>query len=143
MNVVSTNTPLSGVDDAAKSRDLDRIEGDEEGIEGDRPLLEAIDTSSLSQTSPSAQGDALFGRDAATNYRARWDMVQRSFVDDPQRAVRQGDELVTQVIDTLRDTFAAQRTEFEKDTDRDEDSTETLRLALRRYRAFFERLLTI
>lgn len=142
MNVASTNTPLSGAGEAARSRDLDRIEGDEK-IEGDPPPPEAIDTSSVSQTSLSSQGDPLFGGDAATEYRARWDIVQRSFVDDPQQAVRQGDELVTQVIDTLRDTFAAQRTEFEKDTDRDQDSTEGLRLALRRYRAFFERLLTM
>jgi CHAD domain-containing protein len=62
-------------------------------------------------------------------------------VDDPEQAVRDGDELVTQVIEALRQTFAAQRTEFEKDANPDE--TEALRLALRRYRSFFERLLAM
>ena len=145
MNVAPTHTPPSGADETPQSHDLDLIEGGEE-IAGDGPVLEAIDTSGVSRTrplTPPTEMDPLFGQDAATDYRAHWDVVQRSFVDDPKQAVRQGDELVTQIIDALRETFAAQRTEFEKDTDRDQDSTETLRLALRRYRAFFERLLTI
>jgi hypothetical protein len=146
MSSAPTNTPPSAADEAVQSRDLEPIEAEEEGIEGDHPVLEAIDTSGVSRTplpTPPMEADPLFGQDAATDYRARWDVVQRSFVDDPPQAVRQGDELVTQVIDSLRDTFAAQRTDFERSTDRDQDSTETLRLALRRYRAFFERLLTI
>jgi hypothetical protein len=149
MNAAPTPTPASAADKTTQFSDLDSnldpIEG-AEGIAGDGPVREAIDTSGVSRIqfpTPPMEGDPLFGQDAATDYRARWDVVQRSFVDDPKQAVRQGDELVTQVIDALRETFAAQRTEFEKNTDRDQDSTETLRLALRRYRAFFERLLTI
>jgi hypothetical protein len=87
--------------------------------------------------------DPLFAPDSAGNFRSRWDAVQRSFVDDPQGAVRAGDELVGAVIESLRATFADQRAEFEKTPNREGCSTEELRLALRRYRSFFERLLTI
>jgi hypothetical protein len=82
---------------------------------------------------------SLFTEEAAAEFRSRWNVVQQGFVDDPQNAVRQGDELVAQVIKTLAETFATQRTELEGDR----GSTEDLRLALRRYRSFFERLLSI
>ncbi|MBV8146050.1 MAG: hypothetical protein JO184_13690 [Gammaproteobacteria bacterium] len=81
----------------------------------------------------------LFTEETAADFRARWNVVQQGFVDDPQNAVRQGDELVAQVIKSLAETFAKQRSALEGDR----GSTEELRLALRRYRSFFERLLSI
>lgn len=137
-------------ENANRASDSDAIEGDD-ALEGDRPVLE-VDTAGIAHTrhraavappTEAAEVDPLFGQDAAADFRARWDVVQRGFVDDPQQAVRAGDELVMQVIDALTRTFADQRTEFEKDPDSDQDSTETLRLALRRYRSFFERVLSI
>ncbi len=86
----------------------------------------------------------LFTPDAAGEYRSRWDIVQRGFVDDPRQAVRQGDELVAQVMQNLAETFSRERAALESQMDQpDNASTETLRLALRRYRSFFERLLSI
>ena len=81
----------------------------------------------------------LFEQRTAQEYRTRWNIVQQGFVDDPPQAVRQGDELVAQVIKNLAETFAKQRATLEGD----QGSTEGLRLALRRYRSFFERLLSI
>ena len=78
------------------------------------------------------------------DFRSRWDVVQRGFVDDPQAAVRAGDELVSRVIKSLAETFANQRSELEKGLDQsDAPTTENLRIALRQYRSFFERLLSI
>jgi hypothetical protein len=84
----------------------------------------------------------LFTGDVAKDFRSRWDIVQRGFVDDPKEAVRAGDELVAQVIKSLAETFSNQRAAIEGDQ-ADQASTENLRLALRRYRSFFERLLSI
>ena len=84
----------------------------------------------------------LFAEDVAGDFRSRWDAVQRGFVDDPQGSVRAGDELVAQVIKSLAETFSGQRAALE-DSRADQASTENLRLALRRYRSFFERLLSI
>jgi hypothetical protein len=81
----------------------------------------------------------LFPEALAGEFRARWNIVQQGFVDDPKNAVRQGDELVAQVIKSLAETFSTQRAAVEGE----KDSTEELRLALRSYRSFFERLLSI
>jgi len=112
----------------------------------ERPVLEAINTEGVTQKTmkEDARLAPLFTPEVATNFRARWDVVQRGFVDDPQAAVRAGDELVAQVIKSLAETFANQRSELEGGRERtDESTTENLRLSLRRYRSFFERLLSI
>lgn len=84
----------------------------------------------------------LFSPDAAKEFRSRWDAIQSSFVDDPKRAVRQGDELVAQVMKSLTETFSNERSRLQLDQ-LDKASTENLRVALRRYREFFERLLSL
>jgi hypothetical protein len=114
--------------------------------ESDQPLLQAINTGGVTKTTIKNDGNlaALFTQEAATELRARWDTVQKSFVDDPGDAVRAADELVAQVIQNLTDTFAKQRLELEGGAEHTEESTtENLRLSLRRYRSFFERLLSI
>jgi hypothetical protein len=94
------------------------------------------------------EGDAeelapLFTAENAADYRARWDIVQRGFVDDPARAVRDGDALLSEVIKALAQTFADERSALERElSQRTEASTEALRRALQRHRAFFERLLS-
>ncbi|HJV60334.1 MAG TPA: hypothetical protein VJ743_05270 [Albitalea sp.] len=95
---------------------------------------------------PDGQGEelaALFPPDKAQEFRSRWDEVQIGFVDDPQRAVRQADELVAQVMKNLAETFAGQRAHFEGEGAADGASTEAMRVALRRYRSFFQRLLAL
>jgi hypothetical protein len=70
--------------------------------------------------------------------------VQSSFVDDPKLAVRHGDELVAQVMKSLAESFSKERAQLEGHFERpDEVSTENLRVALRQYRSFFERLLSL
>ena len=88
----------------------------------------------------------LFLPDVAKDFRSRWGAVQTSFVDDPRQAVRQADELVAQVMKEP-ETFSNERTKFEAQVDQTDkeykESTENLRLALRRYCSFFERLLSL
>jgi hypothetical protein len=116
-------------------------------VQGDRPLLEPINTDGVIQTtmpSEDAKLAPLFTQEATMDFRSRWDLVQRSFVDNPQEAVHAGDELVAQVIASLTETFSSQRSQLELELNQtDQSSTENLRLALRRYRSFFERLLAI
>jgi hypothetical protein len=82
--------------------------------------------------------------DAVQDFRGRWDRVQTAFVDDPRNAVKQADELVASAMKRLAETFAEQRSGLERQWDRGDDvSTEELRQALRKYRAFFQRLLTV
>lgn len=87
---------------------------------------------------------ALFPQETAEAFRSDWDAVQIGFVDDPRKAVQQADELVAKVMKSLAESFANQRSSIEADVGRNEQAdTENLRVALRRYRSFFERLLSI
>jgi hypothetical protein len=59
-------------------------------------------------------------------------------------AVQQADNLVPDAIKRLAESFAAGRQKLEDEWARGSDvSTESLRLALQRYRSFFSRLLSI
>jgi hypothetical protein len=96
-----------------------------------------------SDASDDGERAALVTRDRAESYGARWDSVKGEFVDEPRRAVADADALVGELLDELQELFKQQRTQIEQGLDADETSTEDLRLALRRYRSFFDRLLSI
>jgi hypothetical protein len=85
---------------------------------------------------------ALFSESDVTDLRLRWSNVQTGFVDEPRHAVEEADKLVATVMQRLAEGFANERATLEKAWDRGDDiSTEDLRVALRRYRSFFDRLL--
>jgi sugar phosphate isomerase/epimerase len=86
----------------------------------------------------------LFSAEEAKDFRGRWDAVQVGFVDEPRRAVVQADSLVAAAMKRLAEMFAAERAKLEGQWSRGDDvSTEDLRLALRRYRSFFGRILSV
>jgi hypothetical protein len=86
----------------------------------------------------------MFSADEASGYRTRWEAVQTGFVDEPRKAVEEADSLVAQVIKRLSEVFADERTNLEHQWDRgDKISTEDLRIALQKYRSFFDRLLSL
>jgi len=84
----------------------------------------------------------LLPRDENTEFQGRWETIQTGFVDEPRQTVEQADELVAQVMQRVAEGFAAERERLEQQWGRGEDvSTEDLRVALQRYRGFFQRLL--
>jgi len=89
----------------------------------------------------------MFAAEEAEGYRTRWDAIQTGFVDEPQRAVHEADALVAQVIERLSEVFADEHVRLEGQWGRADTgnptSAEDLRLALRKYRSFFERLLSL
>ena len=86
----------------------------------------------------------MFAGAEAAGYRTQWDAIQTGFVDEPRRAVQEADALVALVMKRLSEVFTNERTSLERQWgEGDEISTEDLRVALRRYRSFFERLLTL
>ena len=103
-------------------------------------------SSAAAATAPAIdeQATPLFSPEEAKDFRARWDAIQVGFVDEPRQAVQQADSLVAGAMKRLAEMFAAERAKLESQWDRGDDvSTEDLRLALRRYRSFFGRLLTV
>jgi hypothetical protein len=90
------------------------------------------------------QATPLFSLEEAKEFRNRWDTIQGGFVDEPRRAVEQADSLVAGTMKRLAEIFAEERAKLEGQLDRDQSvPTENLRLALRRYRSFFGRLLSV
>lgn len=86
----------------------------------------------------------LFETGETEDFRSRWNHIQVQFVDEPRRSVEQADELVAQTMKRLAEVFAQERQRLEQEWDRgDNVSTEDLRIALQRYRSFFDRLLSV
>jgi|SRR5918994_2134105 hypothetical protein len=87
--------------------------------------------------------EPLLPADRTAGYRGRWDDIQSRFVDDPRSSVEQADTLVLEVVQDLQTTFGSERSSLEAQWQSGEDvQTEDLRVALRRYRSFFDRLLS-
>ena len=90
------------------------------------------------------QLEPLFEEEAAKKFRSRWLVIQSKFVDDPRDSVKQADDLVADILKSVTMSFADRRISLEKQWNSGENiSTEDMRQALKRYRAFFERLLTL
>jgi hypothetical protein len=86
----------------------------------------------------------LFSAAEAARLRQRWDAIQVGFVDEPRKSVEEADSLVATAMKRLAEQFAEERSRLEHEWDRGGDvSTEDLRVALRRYRSFFGRLLNV
>lgn len=101
-------------------------------------------TESPTQQTESPTEKSLFAEDELSGLRSRWDEVQSGFVDDPRECVQKADDLVSDVVDRLTTGFSETRSRLEAQWARGEEaSTEDLRLALKRYREFFQRLLAV
>jgi hypothetical protein len=100
--------------------------------------------SSKGRRDDGAQLEPLFDDNVEHDFRSRWREIQTGFVDEPRHAVEQADELVAELMQRLAQSFSEQRNKLEHQWDAsDEVSTEELRVALTRYRSFFERLLSV
>lgn len=88
--------------------------------------------------------EPLFEEEEADKFRTQWLNIQSKFVDNPRESMREADELVAGVLKSVTMGFHNRRTSLEKQWNGGNNvSTEDLRQALRRYRSFFDRLLTL
>ena len=75
--------------------------------------------------------------------RKNWLQIQGAFIDEPGESVRKADFLVKELLASVSERFEAARRDLEREWGKGaETSTESLRLALQRYRTLFERLLS-
>jgi hypothetical protein len=117
--------------------------GDRPGVIDHPSDLARNVTPSTTATEATRQMD-LFPDDELGGYRTRWEAIQTGFVDQPRAAVEQADALVSQVVTRLTEVFARERSTLEEQWVKgDNVSTEDLRIALTRYRSFFQRLLSV
>lgn len=102
-----------------------------------------VETTAASMSDTDAL-EPLFETDEAKKFRTQWLNIQSKFVDDPRESVKQADELVASVLKSVTMSFSERRVGLEQQWNSGGDiSTEDLRVALKRYRSFFDRLLTL
>jgi hypothetical protein len=110
----------------------------------DGPKLVEGQPSDILDKTAASQPTPLFSASEMGEFRSRWSNIQTAFVDEPRRTVEDADKLVASVMQRLAEGFANERSGLEKQWDQgDNVSTEDLRVALQRYRSFFDRLLTL
>ena len=150
---VTGDEPLTARTEAPAARTEAPVTGDESltarteaPVTGDESLTARTERSE-SGAEPSAESSSaksLFADEDLSSLRSRWDDVQAAFVDDPKQCVQKADALVAKVVEQLTAGFSDARSRLEAQWARGEDaSTEDLRLALKRYREFFQRLLSV
>ena len=107
-------------------------------------LVKGQESETLDRAGAVSEPMPLFSESEMGDFRSQWSKVQTGFVDEPRRTVEDADKLVAAVMQRLAEGFANERSGLEKQWDRgDNVSTEDLRLALQRYRSFFDRLLKL
>ncbi len=111
--------------------------------DAERPLQRDTDAATVTAAEPRSELEPLLAREDAHGFRSRWETIQTAFVDSPQQAVEDAVGLVAELMQRLAQTFTDERQALEAQWSRGDDvSTEDLRVALQRYRSFFERLLS-
>ncbi len=90
-----------------------------------------------------AAEDLLLPADQRQLFTAQWSDIQAHFVDQPRQAVKQADGLVVDIMQRVTAGFSHERERLEAQWEQGDDvSTEDLRVALTRYRSFFDRLIS-
>jgi len=119
--------------------------GEPSAVRPEQPQMatEPANEPSAPSSEPSSERSLLADNDLS-GLRSRWDDVQAAFVDNPKECVQKADTLVAEVVEQLTTGFSDARSRLEAQWARGESaSTEDLRVALTRYREFFQRLLSV
>lgn len=113
--------------------------------------VEAVEEGNLDwteQATPSvvleSWSEPFLGDEEIDELQSRWNSLQVEFVDGPRDAVEQANALVAEAMDKVTSRLSENRAVLDEQWINHEDvSTEDLRIALQRYRSFFNRLLTL
>jgi hypothetical protein len=93
---------------------------------------------------PDAPVAGLWGADAADGLRDRWRALQLRFVDDPLGAADEAASLVGEAVESLMSSLSTHQRELDDwRSSAGAPDTEQLRMTVRRYREFLDRLLEL
>jgi hypothetical protein len=107
-------------------------------------LVKGQEPETLNRAAAVSEPTPLFSESEMGDFRSQWSKIQTGFVDEPRRTVEDADKLVAALMQRLTEGLANERSGLEKQWGRgDNVSTEGLRIALQRYRSFFDRLLNL
>ncbi|MFD0517178.1 hypothetical protein [Paractinoplanes durhamensis] len=86
---------------------------------------------------------AFWDDDATRHFRAAWHEVKAEFVDDPERALTRAHDLLTDAVNELTEALLAERDELDPLRGNSTPDTESMRMAMRGYREFLDRILAL
>ena len=137
------NVKQTNIDEADMVDPNDQVNTGEEQMRNEQ-IADRRNTASTNTMNDDENFAPLFENNEAEDFRGRWLEIQSRFVDDPSVSVKDADELVAKVIQNITRNFANKRIALETQWKSGDDvSTEDLRQTMKRYRSFFDRLLTL
>jgi hypothetical protein len=86
---------------------------------------------------------AFWDDDAVRHFRAAWHEVKAEFVDDPETALTRAHDLLTDAVNELTEALLAERDELDPLRGSGTPDTESMRMAMRGYREFLDRILAL
>ncbi|WIM98174.1 hypothetical protein ACTOB_001758 [Actinoplanes oblitus] len=85
----------------------------------------------------------IWDEDAARHFRAAWHEVKAEFVDDPVNALTRAHDLLTDAVNELTEVLLAERDDLDPLRGTGTPDTESMRMAMRGYREFLDRILSL
>jgi hypothetical protein len=86
---------------------------------------------------------AFWDEEAITHFRKQWHEVKADFVDDPVAALTRAHDLLTEAVNELTEALLAERDELDPLDGTSTPDTESMRMAMRGYREFLDRILAL
>jgi hypothetical protein len=86
---------------------------------------------------------AIWDQDVAERYRDAWRDIQAHFVDEPEAALAEAQERIAEAVQALADALLAEQVSLDPHEDSEHPDTEALRVAMRGYKDFLERVLAL
>ncbi|MEV4637185.1 hypothetical protein AB0J80_07515 [Actinoplanes sp. NPDC049548] len=121
-----------------------RAAGEEETPGGRRA---ARQTGEVASAQPLRPGDldhspiSFWDEAGAERLRTEWHEVKAQFVDDPVAALTRAHDLLTEAVQELTESMLAERDQLDPLRGTDTPDTESMRMAMRGYREFLDRIL--
>lgn len=113
----------------------------------DRSFQKPVVDDSLLRGAPPSTGNIThlwLAREEVEELRSHWDAIQVQFVDSPCSAVEQGDALVAETVDRIKQAISDQQNNLNQQwLNHDDITTEELRITLQNYRTYLNHLLNL
>ncbi|GLW27147.1 hypothetical protein [Actinoplanes regularis] len=102
-----------------------------------------LDAEPAAGEEPATIRATIWDDDAARHFRAAWHEVKAEFVDDPVNALTRAHDLLTDAVNELTEVLLAERDELDPLRGTGTTDTESMRMAMRNYREFLDRILSL
>jgi hypothetical protein len=141
----------TSLDDATEQRTGRRAgPQNEDGAVADRttehvadPLLNGRATAPLRPGDVGETHVAFWDDEATKHFQTAWHEVKAEFVDDPVTALTRAHDLLTDAVNELTESLLAERDELDPLRTTSTPDTESMRMAMRGYREFLDRILAL